>query len=76
MIPGLEIHQLIDDPVLQNKLFKLVDVFDEKQPLKRKTRQYGYEYDYKARDSHKDKNYFMILLNNFLVYQILYISIV
>ena len=55
MIPGLEIHQLIDDPVLQDKLFKLVDVFDEKQPLKRKTRQYGYEYDYKSRESHKDK---------------------
>jgi hypothetical protein len=27
MIPGLEIHQLIDDHVLQDKL---VDVFDEK----------------------------------------------
>jgi len=55
MLPGLEIHQLIDDPVFQNKLFKLVDVFDEKQPLTRKTRQYGYEYDYKSRESHKDK---------------------
>lgn len=55
MIPGLEIHQIIDDPIWQDKLFKLVDVFDEKQPLKRKTRQYGYEYDYKARESHKDK---------------------
>ena len=53
MIPGLEIHKLIIDPIWQNKLFKFVDVFDENQPLKRKTRQYGYEYDYKAR--HKDK---------------------
>ena len=69
MIPGLEIHQLIDDPVLQNKLFKLVDVFDEKQPLKRKTRQYGYEYDYKSRESHKDKNNFILVLDNFRVYQ-------
>ena len=36
-------------------MFELVDIFDENQPLKRKTRQYGYEYDYKARESHKDK---------------------
>jgi hypothetical protein len=48
MIPGLEIHQLIDDHVLQDKL---VDVFHQKQPLKQKTRQ----YDYKSRESHKDK---------------------
>jgi alkylated DNA repair protein alkB family protein 8 len=54
MIPGLEIHQIIIDPILQNKLFKFVDDFDEKQTLKRKTRHYGYEYDYSARES-KDK---------------------
>ena len=53
--PGLEIYQLISDSFWQNKLFELVDIFDENQPLKRKTRQYGYEYDYKARESHKDK---------------------
>lgn len=52
MIPGLKIDKLIIDPIWQNKLFKFVDVFDEKQPLKRKTKQYGYEYDYKL---HKDK---------------------
>lgn len=51
----MEIYQIIDDPIWQDKLFKLVNVFDEKQTLKRKTRQYGYEYDYKARESHKDK---------------------
>ena len=33
MITGLEIHQLIIDPIWQDKLFKLVDVFNEKQPL-------------------------------------------
>ena len=53
--PGLEIYDLIRDSFWQDKLFELVDIFDENQPLKRKTRQYGYEYDYKARESHKDK---------------------
>ena len=52
--PGLEIHELIADSSWQNKLFELVNIFDEIQPLKRKTRQYGYEYDYKARESHKE----------------------
>ena len=55
MISGLEIHQLITDPYMANKLFKFVDNFDEKQPLKRKTKQYGYNYDYAIRESHKDK---------------------
>lgn len=53
--PGLEIYNLIPDTFVQNKLYKLVDNFDENQPLKRKTRQYGYEYDYNVRESHKDK---------------------
>jgi alkylated DNA repair dioxygenase AlkB len=53
--PGLEIYDLIRDSFWQDKLFELVDIFDKNQPLKRKTRQYGYEYDYKARESHKDK---------------------
>ena len=55
MISGLEIHQLITDPYMANKLLKFVDNFDEKQPLKRKTKQYGYNYDYAIRESHKDK---------------------
>jgi alkylated DNA repair dioxygenase AlkB len=55
--PGLEIYNLLPDTFVQNKLYELVDNFDENQPLKRKTRQYGYEYDYKARESHKDKEY-------------------
>ena len=36
MILGLEIHQLIIDPILQNKLFKFVDDFDEKHDSKEK----------------------------------------
>ena len=53
--PGLEMYELIPDKFIQDKLFELVDIFDENQPLKRKTRQYGYEYDYNARESHQDK---------------------
>jgi alkylated DNA repair dioxygenase AlkB len=53
--PGLKIYQVISDKFVQAKLFELVDKFDEDTPLKRKTRQYGYEYDYAARESHKDK---------------------
>ena len=53
--PGLEIYELIHDKFVQDKLFELVDNFDENQPLNRKTRQYGYKYDYNARESHKDK---------------------
>ncbi len=33
MIPGLKIHQLLIDPVWQNKLFKLIDVFLMKSRL-------------------------------------------
>jgi len=51
--PGLEIYNLISDKFYQDKLFELVNVFDEKQALTRKTKQYGYEYDYNARESHK-----------------------
>jgi len=47
--PGLEIHQLITDEGLKKKLYEFVDNFDEDhQPLQRKTRQYGYEYNYRA----------------------------
>ena len=49
--PGLEIYNLIPDTFVQNKLYELVDNFDENQPLMRKTRQYGYEYNYNARES-------------------------
>jgi len=52
--PGLEIYELIPDKFVQDKLYKLVDNFDEDTPLKRKTKQYGYEYNYKARESHKE----------------------
>lgn len=51
--PGLEIYDLIIDKFVQNKLYELVDNFDQDQPLKRKTRQYGYEYNYNARESDK-----------------------
>ena len=50
--PGLEIYNLIPDTFVQNKLYELVDNFDENQPLMRKTRQYGYEYNYNAKESH------------------------
>ena len=54
--PGLEIYQLISDSnsLWQNKLFQFVDVFDEKQSLKRKTRHYGYVYDYTAKETVKN----------------------
>jgi hypothetical protein len=57
LVPGLEIHQLITNEFAQNKLYELVDNFDEDTPLKRKTRQYGYEYDYKAREKLKKSIY-------------------
>jgi alkylated DNA repair dioxygenase AlkB len=57
LVPGLEIHQLITNEFAQNKLYELVDNFDEDTPLKRKTRQYGYEYDYKARETLKKSIY-------------------
>lgn len=50
--PGLKIYQLLTDEYTQAKLFELVDIFDEDQPLKRQTRQYGYEYNYNAKESH------------------------
>ena len=53
--PGLTIYDLIPDTFVHNKLYELVDNFDEKQALTRKTRQYGYIYDYNARESYKDK---------------------
>ena len=53
--PGLEIYNLIPDTFVHNKLYELVDNFDEKQALTRKTRQYGYEYNYNARESHQLK---------------------
>jgi hypothetical protein len=51
--PGLEIYELIPDKFVQDKLYKLVDNFDEDTPLKRKTKQYGYEYNYNAKESVK-----------------------
>ena len=53
LVPGLEIHQLITNDFLNKKMYELVDNFDEDTPLNRKTKQYGYEYDYKARESFK-----------------------